>query len=109
MMLLIDHRTYRIKPGQTRKHLEIYETYGYEAQVRHLGEPVLYMFAESGDMNTVVHNWAYKDAADRANRRAAMMADPQWKIYLQKLVESELLVDQRTSLMIPTKFCPLGR
>ena len=52
----------------------------------------------------MVHNWAYEDAADRAKRRAAMMADPDWKIYLQKLVESELLLGQQTSLMIPTGF-----
>lgn len=107
--LLIDHRTYRIKPGHTRTHLDIYEKYGYKAQMRHLGEPVLYMFAESGDMNTIVHNWAYEDAADRAKRRAAMMADPEWRIYLQKLVESDLLVGQRTSLMTPTAFCHVKR
>ena len=107
--MLIDHRTYRIKPGHSRTHLQIYEQYGYKAQTRHLGEPVLYMFAESGDMNTVVHNWAYEDAADREKRRAAMMADPEWKIYLQKLVESGLLIDQRTSLMIPTSFCQVKR
>ena len=49
--MLIDHRTYLIKPGHTRAHLDIYEKYGYKAQTRHLGEPVLYMFAESGAMN----------------------------------------------------------
>lgn len=107
--MLIDHRTYHIKPGHTRTHLDIYEKYGYKAQSRHLGEPVLYMFAESGAMNTVVHNWAYEDAADRAKRRAAMMADPEWKVYLQKLVESDLLVGQQTSLMIPTGFCKINR
>jgi hypothetical protein len=65
------------------------------------------MFAESGDMNTLVHQWVYEDAADRARRRAAMMADPEWQVYLKKLAESELLVDQRTSLMVPTKFAPM--
>jgi len=44
---------------------------------------------------------------DRAKRRAAMMADPEWQVYLKKLAESELLVDQRTSLMVPTKFAPM--
>ena len=41
--------------------------------------------------------------------RAAMMADPEWQVYLKKLSESELLVDQRTSLMVPTKFAPIWR
>ena len=107
--MLVDHRTYRIKPGQTQTHLAIYEQHGYAAQTRHLGEPVVYMYAESGDMNTVVHNWAYEDAADRAKRRAALFADPEWLNYVQKLNESGLLVDQRTSLMLPAKFWPKKR
>ena len=67
------------------------------------------MFAESGDVNTVVHQWAYEDAADRAQRRAAMLQDPEWRAYLQKLNEFGYLVDQKTSLMIPAKFCPIKR
>ena len=107
--MLVDHRTYRIKPGHTQTHLQIYEQYGYAAQIRNLGQPIAYMYAESGDVNTVVHNWAYEDAADRAKRRAAMMGDPDWQVYLKKLVESNLLVDQQTSLMIPAGFCPIKR
>ena len=107
--MLVDHRTYRIKPGHTQAHLKIYEQYGYKAQTRHLGQPIAYMFAESGDVNTVVHNWAYEDAADRAKRRAAMFADPEWQVYLQKLNESGLLLEQKTSLMIPAGFCPIKR
>ncbi len=105
--MIVDHRTYRIKPTGMQKHLDIYGEFGFAAQTRHLGKPHAYMFAESGDMNTLVHQWVYEDAADRAKRRAAMMADPEWQGYLKKLAESELLVDQRTSLMIPTKFAPM--
>ena len=107
--MLVDHRTYRIKPGMTSAYLDIYEKYGLAAQSRHLGAPIAYMFAESGEMNTVVHQWAYEDAADRAKRRAAMLQDPEWRTYLQKLIESGNLVDQKTSLMIPAKFCPIKR
>ena len=48
---------------------------------------IAYMYAETGDVNTIVHQWAYEDAADRAKRRAAMLADPEWQIYLGKLNE----------------------
>jgi NIPSNAP len=107
--LIVDHRTYRIKAGHTQTHLKIYEQYGYAAQTRHLGQPVAYMFAETGDVNTVVHNWAYEDAADRAKRRAAMFADPEWQVYLKQLNESGLLLEQKTSIMIPAGFCPIKR
>jgi len=49
--LLVDHRTYRIKPTHMNTHLAIYEEFGLKAQWRHLGEPHAYMFAESGAMN----------------------------------------------------------
>jgi hypothetical protein len=107
--LIVDHRTYRIKPGHTQAHLSIYEEFGFAAQTRHLGQPFAYMFAETGDVNTIVHQWAYDDAADRARRRAAMMADPEWQVYLKKLNESGLLIGQMTSIMIPAKFCPIKR
>jgi len=104
--LLIDHRTYRIKPTHMNTHLAIYEEFGLKAQWRHLGEPHAYMFVESGAMNSLVHQWVYQDAADREKRRAAMAADPDWQIYVKKLSESGLLMDQQTSLMVPAKFAP---
>jgi NIPSNAP protein len=108
-LVLVDHRTYRIKPGHMNTHLAIYEEFGLKPQWRHLGEPHAYMFAESGAMNSLVHQWVYDDAADRAKRRAAMMGDPEWQVYLKKLVESNLLVDQQTSLMVPAKFSKMKR
>ncbi len=104
--MLVDHRTYRIKPTHMNTHLAIYEEFGLKAQWKHLGEPHAYMFAESGAMNSLVHQWVYDDAADRAKRRAAMAADPEWQIYVKKLSESGLLMDQQTSLMVPAKFAP---
>jgi hypothetical protein len=104
--LLVDHRTYRIKPTHMNTHLAIYEEFGLKPQWRHLGEPNAYMFAESGAMNSLVHQWVYKDAGDREKRRAAMAADPEWQIYVKKLSESGLLMDQQTSLMVPAKFAP---
>jgi hypothetical protein len=35
-----------------------------------------------------------------------MMKDPEWLNYTKKLAESGLLMEQQTSLMVPTKFMP---
>ncbi len=35
-----------------------------------------------GELNQVVHMWAYKDIADRAERRAQLNADSDWHKYL---------------------------
>jgi hypothetical protein len=107
--VLVDHRTYRIKPGMTQAHLDIYQKHGFAAQTRHLGQPVAYMFAESGMVNTIVHIWAYEDAADRAARRAKMAADPEWQEYIRLNNEAGYLLEQRTSLMIPAGFAPIKR
>jgi hypothetical protein len=107
--VLVDHRTYRVRPGTLAAHVEIYEKNGYAAQTRHLGQPVAYLLAESGELNTLVHIWAYEDAADRAHRRAAMQADPEWKEYIKKSGQAGYLVEQRTSLMIPASFSPIKR
>ena len=107
--MLLDHRTYRIKPGKIPAHLDIYEKHGFAAQTRHLGQPVAYLIAESGDLNTLVHIWAYEDAADRAARRANMAADPEWQNYHRANDEAGYLLEQRTCLMVPAKFAPIKR
>ncbi len=107
--MLVDHRTYRVRPGTLQPHLQLYEEQGFATQVKHLGQPVAYMFAESGELNTIVHLWAYENAADRETRRAAMQADPAWKNYLKLSAEAGYLENQTTRLMVPAKFAPLKR
>ena len=48
----------------------------------HMGEPLCYLVAESGSLNTFVHCWVYESAADREQKRAKMMQDPDWKHFL---------------------------
>lgn len=107
--MLIDHRTYRVRPGTLQAHLDLYEQTGFAAQTRHLGKPLAYMFAETGELNTIVHIWAYENATDREKRRAAMQADPEWRNYLKLNREADYLEHQVTKLMIPAKFAPIIR
>ena len=107
--MLVDHRSYRAKPGMLQPHLDLYEKYGYPVQVKHLGRPLAYMVTESGEMNSIVHIWVYQDAADRARRRAAMAADPDWQSYLKKSAEAGYLESQVTKLMTPVPFVPLSK
>ena len=108
-MVLVDHRTYRVRPGTIQAALDLYEQHGVATQVRHLGKPLAYLMTETGEMNTLTHLWAYDDAADRAKRRAAMQADPDWKNYLKLSAEAGYYQYQATQLMVPTKFAPIVR
>jgi hypothetical protein len=107
--MLIDHRTYTVKPGTMSRHLKIYEEYGFEVQQRYLGEPLAYLVTESGDLDTFVHLWVFQDAADRAARRAALQAYPAWHTYLAKKAEAGCVIKQRNKLMTPAPFAPIKR
>ncbi|MFG6596044.1 NIPSNAP family protein [Sulfitobacter sp. 1A13368] len=99
--MIYDHRTYCCRPGTIKKHLALYAEFGFPAQRRILGEPVIYAQVETGDVNSFVHIWAYKDAADRAARRAQMAADPEWQVYLKKSAEAGYLVSQTNKILMP--------
>ncbi len=107
--MIVDLRTYRCRPGTASAQMQVYEELGFPTQVKYCGEPIAYLSAESGDLNTLVHLWAFKDAGERAERRAAMAKEPAWQAYVQKNLETGYIVDQRTSLMVPAKFAPLKR
>ena len=75
--MLIDHRTYhRPCPAACRRSSSSIGKLGYPIQLRYMGEPLFYLAAESGELNTLVHGWVYESAADREAKRARMGQDP---------------------------------
>jgi NIPSNAP protein len=107
--MLLDVRTYVCKPGTLGAHLNLYDKMGREPQVRHLGEPLLYMLTETGDPNEYVHIWTYENAGDREAKRAAMWADPEWLAYVAECTKLGALAIQSNKLMKPVDFFPEPR
>ena len=107
--MLLDVRTYNCRPGTIKKHLALYERLGKGPQTRHLGQPFAYLLTETGNVNQFIHIWAYEDAADRARRRAAMQADPEWIAYTEESAKLGALERQENRLMTPASFFPLKR
>ncbi len=105
--MIFDHRTYRLKPGTVKAHMELYEKHGFAVQSKHLGKPVLYATTEVGDVNSYVHVWAYKDLADRTAKRAALWADPEWIAYTKKSGELGALIGQENKILVATSFFKL--
>ena len=102
--MLLDVRTYTLKPNSLNAHFALYEKYGKGPQTRHLGQPLAYLKTETGDPNEYVHIWVYQDAADRAARRAAMQSDPEWQDYTKRSGELGALIRQQNKLMTPVDF-----
>lgn len=107
--MIFDHRTYTCKPNTVPLQLALYEKYGKAPQEKHLGKPVLYGITETGKINTYIHVWAYEDAADRAKRRAAMQADPDWQTFVKNSSEAGYLITQKNQILNPAPFFDLKR
>src|SRR5665811_2114752 len=74
-----------VAPLDDKGHIDVklwHGKLGYPVQLRYMGEPLCYLVAESGALNTLVHAWVYESASDREQKRAKMMQDPDWKVFL---------------------------
>ncbi len=95
--MFVEERVYTVQPGKAREDLKNYEEIGMQAQLRHLPHMLGYYYTEIGELNLVIHQWAYDDLNQRDKCRAAMSADPDWKAYLVK--NRPLLVKQESRVM----------
>lgn len=100
--MIVEQRTYTLKVGKVKDYLALYHAQAMGTQTRHLGQPYGYYFPETGELNQIVHMWAYADANDRATRRAALYVDPEWRQIVPRLFE--LIEKMETVLLNPAFF-----
>ncbi len=63
-----------------------------------------YFSTDIGALHQIVHLWAYRDLADRADRRARLAASPAWQAYLKKV--QPLQITQQNEILMPAPMCP---
>ena len=102
--MIFDHRVYTARPGRMEPHLDLFGKYGMDVYGRHVGQPVLIGMAESGELNTYVHIWAYKDFEEREALRDAIHHDPGWAELRRAAQRDSNLVLQENSLLLPAPF-----
>jgi hypothetical protein len=102
--MIVDCRTYMLRPGAVMPHLNLYQREGLLVQTRHLGQPVGYYYTETGPLNQIVHLWRYESVEDRARRRAALLADRQWQAYLERVTSLNYVETQENKILIPAPF-----
>jgi len=102
--MLYDVRTYTCRPGTITKHMAMYAEFGYDTQRRHLGEPIVYLQTETGDVNSYMHIWVFANAADRELKRGNMKLDPKWIDYMKKSADAAYLIKQENTLMASASF-----
>ena len=55
-------------------------------------------------LNQYMHIWAFENAGDREQKRAAMWADPDWLKYTKEAAKLGALEKQKNSLWSPIAF-----
>jgi hypothetical protein len=100
--MIVEQRTYTLKAGLVPTYLKLYEAEGLKVQSGHLGHLVGYYSTEVGELNQIVHMWAYTDLADRERRRQSLFADPDWQALVPRLYE--MIAKMENKLLAPAPF-----
>jgi NIPSNAP len=103
--MIVEQRTYTLRAGTVPDYLKVYEEEGLKVQTEHLPQMVGYYFSEIGDLNQVVHMWAYKDLKHREECRAALYNDERWQRVVKKLFT--FIEHMENKILVPTRFSPV--
>lgn len=105
--MIVELRTYTIKPLRTGDFLKVYEQLALPLQKKYLGHLIGFFVSELGPLNQVVHLWGYESMAERERRRKEMEDDPGWAVYRNALREADVIQAQETKLLKSVPFSPL--
>jgi hypothetical protein len=104
-LMVYDFRVYTLKPGGVSE---------YMAAVKEVGKPIRdkygvklagWYYSEIGDLNQVVHIWAFNDYEHMAEAKAQVAADPDWTGKYVPRVRG-LIASQKTYVMLSPDFAP---
>lgn len=102
--MIVEQRCYTIKTGSAPQFWALYEQYGLKVQRRVLGNLIGHYVTDMGDLNIIVHMWAYENYADREARREKLGAEADWKTYLAKSRELGLIIKQQNNVLKAAPF-----
>lgn len=103
--MIVEQRTYQLRPGTLHEFLKVYEAEGLDIQRAALGNLLGYFSTEIGELNCVVQLWAFDSFEDRLARRAALSGDPRWRDFAGRTVA---LVEKQTNMLLtPASFSPI--
>ena len=100
--MIIEMRTYLLKPAKLKKFLYIYDKEIRETHVSILGNQIGFFYTEFGDLNKVVHLYGYESFEDRNKRRAILAKNKDFLNYLTKV--EDIIVHMKNEILLPTEF-----
>ena len=100
--MIIEMRTYLLKPAKLKTFLDIYNKEIRETHVSILGNQIGFFYTEFGDLNKVVHLYGYESFEDRDRRRAILAKNKEFLNYLTKV--ENIIVNMKNEILLPTEF-----
>jgi len=94
---LVDHRTYTIRLRKMQEFLDIFDRMAMPILLETLGTPLGLYASQVGQLNQVVHLWAYEDLADYEERCHKRDTHPGFPAYL---AASENLITAQENRLI---------
>jgi hypothetical protein len=98
-------RTYTIRPGKLKDYLKLFEEVGYPIISRYT-KLVGYWYTEIGELNQVIHIWAYESLDERTKKRAALFQDAEWLANFLP-VSQPLVEKQENKILLAANFSPI--
>lgn len=103
--MIVEHRTYILHPGKLGSFMQLMESEGIGIEAPVLGRLLGYYTSEIGELNKVVHLWAYESYEDRQARRAQLNARADWQAFVAKVVP--MIRTMRNEVLVPAGFSPV--
>ncbi len=100
--MIIEMRTYILKPASLRKFLDIYNNDIRKTHVSILGNQIGFFYTEFGELNKVVHLYGYDSYEDREKRRELLLKNKDFINYLDKV--KDIILHMKNEVMIPANF-----
>ena len=103
--MIYDFRMYTLKPGSTPDYMAAVEEIALPVRKKYDVKLAGWYYSDIGELNQVVHIWAFRDHAHLAEAKAKIAQDPDWT---QKYIPRgrPLIVAQKTYLMLSPDFAP---
>jgi hypothetical protein len=97
--MIIEMRTYRLKPGSTP---EVEKRFGEALRDRVKVSPLgAFFHTEVGPLNRIIHCWPYENLGERSRLRGEAMKLPGWPPKIQEFLE-----EMESKIIIPAPFSP---
>ena len=100
--MIIEMRTYILKPTTLKKFLEIYNNEIRETHVSILGNQIGFFYTEFGELNKVVHLYGYENYEERERRREILSKNKDFINYTNKV--KDIIINMKNEVLLPAEF-----